>query len=241
MLGYVDLHCHYLPAIDDGVKSFEEGVELCRALYRIGYDTVVATPHIRSAMFENRKDGLEQVYASFAAQVVDLPDMPKTGLSAEHFCDDVFWGLFEKGETLPYPGGHAALIEFPPSAIPRYVEQRFFEMQRKRIRPMIAHPERYSPLFKTTQPIDRMLDMGVLAQLDLMSLTGKYGRASQVAAERMVEEGVYYVACSDCHKPGDVGIVNDGIARLHELVGPEEAKELLSENPARILSGRINA
>ncbi|MBK8169052.1 MAG: protein tyrosine phosphatase [Sandaracinaceae bacterium] len=241
MLGYVDLHCHYLPAIDDGVKTIAEGAELCRALRSIGYDTVVATPHIRSAMFENNKANLEQVYSNFVAQTREMQDMPKTGLAAEHFCDDVFWNLFATGASLPYPGGHAALVEFPPTAIPRNVEQRFFDMQRKRVRPVIAHPERYTPLFKQTDPIDRMLDMGVLAQLDLMSLTGKYGRATQSAAERMVEEGVYYLACSDCHKPADVPIVADAIARLFELVGEEEAKELLSENPTRILSGRINA
>ena len=241
MSGYVDLHCHYLPGIDDGVKTLDEGVALCRALKGIGYDTVVATPHIRSAMFENRKPGLLEAYRSFVEQTAGMTDLPKTGVAAEHFCDDVFWTLFEQGESMPYPGGHAALVEFPPSAIPRHVEQRFFDMQRKRVRPMIAHPERYSPLFRSTEPMDRMLDMGVLAQLDLMSLTGKYGRASQAAAERMVEEGVYYVASSDCHKLADVDVVVQAIERLVTLVGQEEANELLSENPSRILAGRINA
>ena len=56
--GYVDLHCHYLPGIDDGVRTFEEGVALCRGLRDIGYRRVVATPHIRTAMFPNTKAGL---------------------------------------------------------------------------------------------------------------------------------------------------------------------------------------
>jgi protein-tyrosine phosphatase len=72
-----------------------------------------------------------------------------------------------------------------------------------------------------------------------MSLVGRYGRASQRAAERMLDEGVYYAACSDAHRPTDVEHVEDAIGRLIDLVGEEEAEELLSENPRRILSGNV--
>src|SRR5688500_16067980 len=114
MRGYIDLHCHYIPAVDDGVKTTEESVRLCRALAQIGYDLVVATPHIRTAMFENRKPGLSVAFETLRGQVADVPDMPQLGLAAEHWCDDVFWGLFRGGESMPYPGGKAALVELPP-------------------------------------------------------------------------------------------------------------------------------
>ena len=60
------------------------------------------------------------------------------GLSAEHFCDDVFWDLFVRGEALPYPGGRAALIEFHYEAWPRIVERRIFEMMVRGVRPVIV-------------------------------------------------------------------------------------------------------
>ena len=83
MEGFVDLHCHYIPAIDDGVRTHEEGVLLCQALKRIGYQTVVATPHIRTAMFENKKPDLVQRFAHFVAQSQGEPDMPELSLGAE--------------------------------------------------------------------------------------------------------------------------------------------------------------
>ena len=242
MKGYIDLHCHYVPAIDDGVRTAADGVALLAGLHRIGYDVVVATPHIRTAMFENRGPGLR---AAFGGLLVSpefagaAGKLPKTGLAAEHWCDEVFWELFTAGESMPYPGGFAALVEFPPAHIP-HVEQRFFAMQRKGVTPVLAHPERYTPLFHKSDAIERMLDMGVLPLLDLMSLTGKYGSASKKAAERMLEEGVYYAACSDSHKPQDVDVVADGIARLERLVGTEEAHELLAEGPRNILEGTID-
>ena len=117
------------------------------------------------------------------------------------------------------------------------MEQRFFQMNVRGVRPVLAHPERYVPLFRKTDPIERMLDMGVLPLMDVMSLVGRYGRKPRKAAERMLDEGVYYAVCSDSHRPADVEVVEKAIARLHELVGPEEAYELLAENPRRILEG----
>src|SRR5215831_6565428 len=41
----VDIHCHVLPGIDDGPRSLDESLTLCRSLMRDGITTVIATPH----------------------------------------------------------------------------------------------------------------------------------------------------------------------------------------------------
>jgi protein-tyrosine phosphatase len=239
MQGFVDLHCHYIPAVDDGVRTNEEGVELCRALKRIGYATVTATPHIRSGMFDNKKADLVQRFEAFAAQSAGAPDMPELLLGAEHFCDDVFWRLFENGEALPYSGDKAALVELPPERMPLGLAERIFRMRVRGIRPVIAHPERYTPLFDDSAPLERLTDLGAVALLDLMSLTGKYGRKPRRAAERMLEDGLYYAACSDCHRPADADVVAEAIERLTELEGREHALAMLKDHPHDILRGEV--
>jgi protein-tyrosine phosphatase len=239
MEGFVDLHCHYIPAIDDGVRTHEEGVLLCQALKRIGYQTVVATPHIRSAMFENRKPDLVQRFEQFVARSRDEADMPELSLGAEHFCDDVFWQLFETQQALPYAGDKAALIEFPPEHLPLGIEGRVFRMQVRGVRPVIAHPERYPALFASSAQLLRLVELGAVALLDLMSLTGKYGRKPKRTAERMLEEGAYYAACSDCHRPADVELVAEAIEKLRKLVGGPRAELMLDQHPRKILSGDV--
>lgn len=239
MSGYVDLHCHYLPNIDDGVRTLDEGVALLGGLHDLGYETVIATPHIRTAMFDNRRPGLLRAYDELVELTRGVPGLPSTGLAAEHYCDDVFWQLFLAGDAMPYPGGKAALVELHYEVWPMRLEERFFEMQVRGIRPVLAHPERYAALFKTTDPLDPMLEVGTVALLDVMALVGRYGRASRRAAERMLDEGVYYAACSDAHRPTDVELVAEAIERLRELCGDEEASELLADNPRRILSGEV--
>ncbi len=237
--GMVDLHCHYLPAVDDGVRTAAEGVALCQALRQLGYSTVIATPHIRSGMFENRKPGLVQTFEVFSQLAAAESGMPTLGLGAEHFCDDVFVDLFERGETLPYPGGHAALVEFPPERIPLKIEERFFRMNVRGVRPVVAHPERYAPVFRSSEPVAALVDHGALLLLDIMSLTGHYGRKAERAAGRLLEDGLYYAACSDSHKPADAEIVAQGIDRLVELLGTDDARELLVDHPCKILEGTV--
>jgi protein-tyrosine phosphatase len=236
-MGYVDLHCHYIPGVDDGVRTLDESVRLCVGLARIGFERAIATPHIRTAMFDNRKEGLTQAFNNLVQTIAGTPQLPELGLACEHFCDDVFFELFSAGNALPYPGGHAALIELPPDQIPVNLAQRLFQMNVRGVRPVLAHPERYTPLFSSTAPIERLIEMGVLPQLDVMALTGKYGRAPKKAAERMLKEDVYFIACSDSHRPDDVEVVEDAIKLLKKLVGRERADELLSENPRHVLEG----
>lgn len=245
MSGWVDLHCHYVPGVDDGVRTLDESQRVLTGLASLGWERVVATPHIRTAMFENRAPGLRRAFDDLAAilQGEGVPgagSIPALGLSAEHYCDDVFWDLFVRGEALPYPGGHAALIEFHYESWPRNVERRLFEMQVRGLRPVIAHPERYGALSRSTDPLDPLLDVGALTLLDLMSLEGKYGERSRRAAERMLEEGAYDAACTDTHRPEDVAIVARAIERLRALVGREEAELLLGEHPRQILEGRYD-
>ena len=49
MKGFVDLHAHWVPGVDDGVETLEEGLLLLRGLYAAGFSRAVATPHTPAA------------------------------------------------------------------------------------------------------------------------------------------------------------------------------------------------
>ena len=237
MSGWVDLHCHYLPGIDDGVRTADEGLRVLGGLFDLGWSQVIATPHIRTAMFDNRAPGLRRAFDELAAIAAGAARMPARRPAGAAMWGGVVWGVIVRGEALPYPGGRAALIEFHYEAWPRNVERRLFEMMVRGVRPVIAHPERYAALFRETEPLDPLLDVGALTLLDLMSLVGRYGERPRRAAERMLEEGAYDAACTDAHRPDDVAIVARSVERLRELVGGEEAELLLGTHPRAILAG----
>jgi protein-tyrosine phosphatase len=241
MHGYVDLHCHWVAAIDDGARTPADGIAMLRALHQAGFSTVVATPHMRPGMFDNDKAGLERAFAAMQPDLQAQASMPDVHLASEHFFDDVVFARLIKGDALPYPGNtpgsRSVLVEFGPTAFPMRVQHRFFDLKRAGLTPVLAHPERYEPVWRDDACLDPLFDAGAHLLLDVCSVVGKYGRAAQRAAEKLLEEDAYEAACSDAHKPADVDIVVRAIERLQVLVGKDEARRLLADGPRAILEG----
>ncbi len=247
MRGFVDLHCHWIAAIDDGVKTPEEGLDLLRRLRAAGFGLVVATPHMRPGMFDNDRRALELAFAAMCPHLVGRDDLPDVHLSSEHFLDDIVFGRLVKGQGLPYPDlgtstapagprrTRGVLVEVSPQGFPAQLQHRFFDLGRAGLRPVLAHPERYQPVWKDDACLDPLLDAGACLLLDVCSLVGKYGRASRKAAEKLLDEEAYEAACSDAHRPGDVDTVVDAIDVLERRVGRDEAERLLRDAPRRIL------
>jgi len=244
MRGFIDLHSHWVAAIDDGVRDVEGSLSLLRGLGEVGFDTVVATPHMRPGMFDNTAADLRLAYERTMTALAAAKGLPERHLSSEHFFDDiVFQRFLEPGgaAVLPYPGGHSALVEFPTRVFPTHVAHRFFDLMRRQLRPVLAHPERYEPVWADPTVLDPLLDGGAVLLLDVAALAGKYGRAPRKAAEQLLEAGYYQAACSDAHGIKDVKEVAAGIKRLFDQAGQEEASFLLIDGPREILEGTVES
>jgi protein-tyrosine phosphatase len=238
MTGFVDLHCHWLPGVDDGVQSLDETVVLLRSLASVGFGRVVATPHMRPGMFDNTASGLREAFERTQAALAPLSELPQRELSSEHFFDDVVFRRLLEGEGLPYPGGKAVLLEFYDSTFPPRVEQLLGLLRQRGLTPVIAHPERYRVIWDRPVVLDRLLDSGAVALLDVAALVGKYGRQAQRCGERLLESGSYHAACSDAHRVRDVAEVARGIDVIRRRYGDAEVDVLFRTGPLEILEGR---
>ena len=49
----IDLHSHILPNLDDGPRTMEDSIQMCRISYHDGIRTIVATPHILPGIYKN--------------------------------------------------------------------------------------------------------------------------------------------------------------------------------------------
>ncbi len=239
MHGYVDLHCHWVAGIDDGAKTVADSIALLRELRSCGFDRVVATPHMRPGLFDNTKSDLLEAFERTKRAFAGADALPGVHLASEHFFDDIVFQRLISGEGLPYPGHHAVLIEFSYTRFPAMAERRFADLTRKGLRPVLAHPERYEPVWKEVSVLDGLLDMGALLLMDVAALVGKYGQKAKRAAEVLLDGGYYYAACSDAHAVRDVEAVANGIDKLVQRAGREEASFMLAGGPQSILEGRF--
>lgn len=237
MYGLIDLHCHWLPGVDDGVETLEDSVVLLRGLFQLGFVHVVATPHMRPGLFDTTAEQLREAYCSTREHHRKQAGLPELSLSCEHYFDDVVFNRLCEGQGLPYAGGHAVLLEFYQNRLPASVDRLLAKLKRLGLTPVIAHPERYQALWESPSRLERLLDLGAVALLDIAAVVGKYGRKPQQTAELLLEQGLYYAACSDAHHPRDLQAVEAGIAWLDRHYGKDDVYSLFREGPAEILGG----
>ncbi|MGC4065420.1 MAG: protein tyrosine phosphatase [Polyangiaceae bacterium] len=237
MRRFVDLHCHFVPGIDDGARSTSEARRLLEGLGRLGFEMVVATPHMRPGLFDNDAAALKAAYEALQSALTPADALPRIALSSEHYFDDVVFSRILAGQALPYPGGRAILLEFYESEFPFTIDQRLADLTRRQLTPVIAHPERYRPISKDPEILERLIDVGAEALLDLAALSGKYGRRARKTAEALLERGLYVAACSDAHRPEDIAEVAHGIEWISKRYGDELVFVLLDEGPRSLLVG----
>ena len=65
-----DVHSHVIPSGDDGAKSLEEGIALCRTASERGTSVLFATPHVWPSLTltEDREQRVREAHAELAGE-----------------------------------------------------------------------------------------------------------------------------------------------------------------------------
>ena len=119
----VDIHCHILPGIDDGSKSWEMTAEMCRIAARDGITHIVATPHSNDVYDYNRERFTEML-----GQLHDSADGKLTfSLGCDfHFSYDNIQDAMNNPRRYTIGDSQYLLIEFSDYGIPPSVKQDVF-------------------------------------------------------------------------------------------------------------------
>jgi protein-tyrosine phosphatase len=147
--------------------------------------------------------------------------------------------FYERCETLTIPsydGGPAFLFELPLGELPLGLFERLFALRTKHKLPVLAHPERYEPLYSAPELLDRLRDSCALV-VDLGAVAGYHGRKRAKYARLWVERGIAHAAASDAHTPDDVRVAAEGIAWIRKRLGDAAVTRLLDTGPRAILAG----
>jgi protein-tyrosine phosphatase len=235
---FVDLHCHYLPALDDGAPHLDASLRMVRALAALGFSDLYATPHQRAGMFMPAREAIDGAFRQVANEIrVEAPHL-RMGLGAENFWDDIFHERLRQGVHPTYDGGPAFLFEVNPQMMPVGIENELFQMRVRGQMPVMAHPERYVAVQGEISVAEKLGRSAALL-IDLGALEGAHGRAEMKTARRLVLEGLAHAAASDAHSPEDQNTVAAGMAWIRKQRGAAVLEQLLDENPRRILAGEL--
>jgi protein-tyrosine phosphatase len=236
-MGYVDLHAHFLPALDDGSPDLATSVAMLRGMAAIGYERVTATPHQYAHRFLPALPQIDEAFASVREAARAEGIALELSLAAENMWDDVFHARWADASFPRYDGGKAFLFEVRPEELPLNFERSLFQLQVKGFRPVMAHPERYAPFWSDHARLERIAEAGCALLVDLGALTGYHGHRQQKAGRKLVESGLAHAVASDAHNVKDVEVARAGIDWIRKKLGLDAVTRLCDENPRRILSG----
>lgn len=236
-----DVHCHFVPGVDDGAPDLATAMRWLRRVFEEGVRRMALTPHLPAS----RADGsdrrrAEEAFLELRASVgEELPEL-EIRLAFELRLDGASVDPADQGLWLG-TGGHL-LVEYDffrlPDGDPAAPMEELLAAGRT---PVLAHPERFRGAAGDTAWARRLRDRGVRLAVNAGSLTGRYGSGPRRTARRLLAEGLVDLVASDHHaRPGR----SEGLGDVRELLSGVDdagARRLLWDNPGAILDGETMA
>ena len=214
--GYVDIHSHLLPGIDDGAKDQEDSLSLISKLREYGFAQFITTPHILTGVWNNTREGIESVEASTTSFLKGKGFEMPFKAAAEYLMDDTFLKLLKSSPLLTLKDNYV-LVEMSYLNPPMQLNEIIFELQIAGYKPILAHPERYLFYHMKFDEYHRLKKAGCLFQINLLSVTGYYGEPVLKAAMKLLDNNLIDFAGSDVHHERHVeSIKNNVLLKKHE-------------------------
>ncbi|SDS26134.1 Tyrosine-protein phosphatase YwqE [Polaribacter sp. KT25b] len=197
--GFVDIHSHLLPGIDDGAKDLEDSIALIQKMASYGIKNFITTPHILGEMYPNTPEIIKGKLQEVREELVkrNITDIT-IDAAAEYMMDEQFSILLEKDEILTLKD-NLVLVEMSYFSPPLNLFDILFQLQLKGYKPVLAHPERYISYHNDFKVYQKLKTAGCLFQLNLLSLTEQYGKGVQKTAEKLLKENLYDFVGTDTH------------------------------------------
>jgi len=196
--GYVDIHSHLLPGIDDGSKDENNTISLINSLKGYGFSQFITTPHVLTGVWNNTREGITAKETSTKQLLKDNNVNNPFKAAAEYLMDDVFLKLINNEPLLTLKDNYV-LVEMSYLNAPLQLYDILYELQLKGYKPILAHPERYLFYHFKFEEYEKLKRVGCLFQINLLSVTGYYGKPVFEVCKKLLERDMIDFSGSDTH------------------------------------------
>ncbi len=207
----VDIHCHILPEVDDGPKSWEAAEAMCRMAAEDGIQHIVATPHANDRYF----------YCDFHLSYENMQSASET---PERYC---------------IASSRYLLVEFSNFSIPPQIDEWFTYLHGKGITAILTHPERNPLVQQETQRVLQWIALGCAVQVTASAFTGAWGERTRQTAEWLLKEKAVHFLATDAHdtqrRPPVLSAARKFVEKQY---GEELARALVIENPSAVINNQ---
>jgi protein-tyrosine phosphatase len=234
----VDTHCHLLAGLDDGPRTAQDVLRMCRIAWSEGIRAVGAVAHIGERWPDVTPQRIRDATQQLATDLrrIDLPlsVFPVAEVMARPDLEDAW----TRGELLSMADrGRHLLVEMPAEM---FVDLRrvVCHLGASGVRPVLAHPERHPELLHHRGVIEQLVRLGCLVQVSADSVTQPPRRRDLRVLRRWVRQGIVHVVGSDGHSPATrPPRMAEAYRRITRWAGSATANRICSTNGLAVLAG----
>ena len=176
----IDVHNHVLFGIDDGSKNIEESINILKNMYAIGYTDVIATPHyISNDLYDTNNKKKKEILEILKNKLREDNIPMNLYLGNEVFIQDNIDKKIINGKIYSLNNSQYILIELPLNERINDDLDIIYELITTGAKVVLAHPERNRVFQQDIKELDNFLELGVLLQGNIDSLSGKYGKKAK--------------------------------------------------------------
>ena len=218
--GFIDIHCHVLPMVDDGAESMEMALDMLR----IAADEGIAK---RTELLQKKADVLK----------IPVKLFPGNEIFYRHGLAE----LLEQGKIRTLADSHYVLIEFLPGEDYAYIRDAIGRVASFGYWPVVAHVERYVNVIRDMEKAERLKeDAGCYFQVNASSVVGDQGFAAKNVVKKLLKAGLVDFVGTDAHSDGSrAPRLRKCAGYLEKKYGEIMTRKLMRENAEAILEDRV--
>jgi protein-tyrosine phosphatase len=230
----IDIHCHILPEVDDGPKSWDVSEAMCRMAAEDGIEHIVATPHSNDHYFYDRE------YLSSLLETLRQRIGPRPALSLGcdfHLSFENMQAALRTPEKFCIGNSRYLLVEFSNFSISTQVDDWFTQIHARGVTPIITHPERNPILQQHPERILKWRDLECAVQVTASVFTGFWGPRPRHIAEWLLKEQAVHFVSTDAHETKRrVPVLSAAKRVIAKEFGEELARALVADNPGAVVN-----
>ena len=235
----IDIHCHVIPDVDDGSKSFADSLKALNYVKKLGMKEIICTPHMTLGSTEK----IIKIKTNFLALREEAKKLGiELYLGTEVLITSSTSDLLEKKRLRSLNGKKYILVEF------KREENMNFDSALALLEditdlgyiPVLAHPELYRN-YRKLKYIKKYKEAGVFLQLDASSLIRCKSSSVKIRkfSHKLLSLHLIDVIASDTHpsKSRSYKDLEKAYNIVYKRYGTEYSEVLFKTNPKLILNG----
>lgn len=231
----IDIHSHLLWNVDDGPETMELSLKMLNVAAKEGITEIVVTPHYNHPLYSVKLKDVE-VKVNILQNELNKNNTPiklHTGHEVRLTSDIINLQKSVHFHTLA--NSKYILLELPSNFVSFFVFHMIHDLNKKELIPIIAHPERNKEIISNPDILEKMIQIGALAQVTSGSLAGLFGSKIQRFALKLIKSNLIHTYGSDAHNlTNRPFLFNEGLAYL-EKRKQLDMVDLFLENNNRVV------